>query len=85
MESLRLKLTPHMLVAVISLVAGGGVTMGVARAQQAETAQKVEEHSQRLDALEKETQASRERILRIEILSEQTNKAVERIERKLDK
>lgn len=78
MDILNARLPLSLVVACLGVAAGSGGTVAIAGA-------KVDAHAAQIQALEKETQASRERVLRIEVLSEQTNKVVERIERKLDR
>lgn len=73
-----MKLPLSIVVAALGVAAGGGGTLAIARQAQSET-------TERVAALETESQANRDRVLRIEILSQQVAKTVERIERKLDK
>lgn len=85
MDPSKLKLSLAVVIAAISIAAGAGGTAAIFRSNQAETAERVDAHTRRLEALEHESQANRERVLRIEMLSDQTNKVVERIEEKLDR
>lgn len=81
----KLRLPISLVIAALSIAAGAGGTAALARVQQAETAATVETHAKRLESLEHESQANRERVLRIEILSEQTNKAVDRLGSAVDR
>lgn len=79
-----MKLPVGLVLSLFSFTIGFGGTIAVAGAKQAEAMEKISVQQVKIDGLEKESQQNRERVLRIEILSEQTNKAVERIEKKLD-
>ncbi len=85
MDLLKLKLPLTLVTAALTfaVTAGGAVALSTAKATV--IAEKVEAAETTIKSLQTESQQNRERVLRIEILSEQTNKAVERIERKLDR
>lgn len=85
MDLSRLKLPVSLVLAALGLAAGSGGSWAVAGAKQARTDERVQVQEARVQSLEKEAQANRERVLRIELLVEQTSKTVERIDRKLDR
>lgn len=85
MDLLKLKLPMALVIGALGVASGSGGALAIAGAKQAQTAAIVEQHQVAIDALRTESQQNRERVLRIEILSESTAKAVERIERKLDR
>lgn len=78
MDVRKLTLPVSLVVAALGIAAGTGGTW-------ASTKQQVEQQAQRIETLQHEQQANRERVLRIEIVAEQTKRIVERIERKLDR
>lgn len=85
MDPTKLRIPLSLVVAALGIAAGSGGTVAVASAKQADTAAQVAHQGTQIDGLSKESQAARERMLRVEMLVEQTSKTVERIDRKLDR
>lgn len=84
MDATKLRLPISIVIAALGAAAGTGGTLAASSARLAQTETSVTKNETRIGALEREAQANRERVLRIELLSEQTKAVVDRIDKKID-